>query len=141
LVQQEKALSKNRLALIAGYSAKSGGFNNALSKLRTRGWIDGRGLLAVTPAGRKVIGRIPPLPSGTQLFEYWLQHPRLDKCSRAIVTALRDANGATSKATLARATGYSASSGGFNNALSKLRTLGIIEGRGEIALAPDLAAR
>jgi hypothetical protein len=33
---------------------------------------------------------------------------------------------------------YAASSGGFKNTLSKLRTLGVIEGRGEVSLAEDL---
>lgn len=37
-----------------------------------------------------------------------------------------------SKDELASRTGYEASGGGFNNALSRLRTLELIEGRGEI---------
>jgi len=140
LAQQGKPLPKARLALMAGYSASSGGFNNALSKLRTTGRIEGRGeAIGATAAGVQVVGRVAPLPTGAALFEYWLQHPRLDKCSRAIVSALRAAGGAVGKEELSRLTGYSASSGGFNNALSRLRTLGLIQGRGAVEVVPDLA--
>jgi hypothetical protein len=140
LAQHRKALPKARLALMAGYSANSGGFNNALSKLRVAGWLDGRGDLAATEFGLKAAGRVPPLPQGSELFEYWLQHPRLDKCSRALMSALRGRKGAVGKDELAGLTGYSANSGGFNNALSKLRTLGLIQGRGAVALVDDLKA-
>jgi hypothetical protein len=138
LAQQRKSLSKARLALMAGYSPNSGGFNNALSKLRTAGRIDGRGEVAATALGLEAAGRVPPLPEGAELFEYWLRHPRLDKCCRAIVTALRAQNGAVGKEELGTLTGYSATSGGFNNALSKLRTLGLIQGRGAVELVQDL---
>lgn len=137
LVQQGKPLAKPRLALMAGYSANSGGFNNALSELRTKGWIDGRGALEATPDGKQALGPVPRLPVGRQLFDYWVRHPRLDKCARAILTALRESRRA-SKADLGTATGYSVNSGGFNNSLSRLRTLGLIEGRGVVELATDL---
>jgi uncharacterized protein len=138
LAQQRKSLPKARLALMAGYSPNSGGFNNALSKLRTAGRIAGRGETAITAVGLKAAGSVPPLPQGAELFEYWLRHPRLDKCCRAIVTALRAQNGAVGKEELGTLTGYSATSGGFNNALSKLRTLGLIQGRGAVELVQDL---
>jgi hypothetical protein len=138
LAQHRKALPKARLALMAGYSANSGGFNNALSKLRVQGWLDGRGDLAATELGLKTVGAVPALPKGAELFNYWLGHPRLDKCCRAIVSSLRSRKGAVGKEDLAGLTGYSANSGGFNNALSRLRTLGLIEGRGAVALVEDL---
>jgi hypothetical protein len=57
------------------------------------------------------------------------------------VSSLRAKKGAVGKEELAGLTGYSALSGGFNNALSKLRTLGLIHGRGAVALADDLWGR
>jgi predicted transcriptional regulator len=141
LVQQKKPLTKPRLALMAGYSAKSSSFSNSLSELRTKGWVDGRGDLEATAAGATALGSVPRLPVGKALFDYWLNHPRLDKCSRAILTALRAAPSAApilGKADLARATGYSVTSSSFSNSLSRLRTLGLIEGRGALALARDL---
>lgn len=138
LVQQRKPLSKPRLALMAGYSANSGGFNNALSELRTRGWIDGKGMLEVTTSGARALGPVAALPTHRALFDYWMNHPRLDKCSRAVLNALRENPRGLDKAGLARVTGYSSTSGGFNNSLSRLRTLGLIDGRGTLELAPDL---
>lgn len=42
------------------------------------------------------------------------------------------------KEELADAAGYEASGGGFNNALGRLRTLELVEGRGEVKLADEL---
>jgi hypothetical protein len=136
LVQQGKPLSKRSLALMAGY-AVSGGFNNTLSELRTKGYLQGRGMLEATPLGVSEFSFVPPLPMGNALFEHWLRHPRLDKCSRAIFSALRANPQGLAKDDLARITEYSVS-GGFNNALSRLRTLGLMEGRGSLHLAPHL---
>lgn len=135
LVQQRKALSKRTLALMAGYRV-SGGFNNTLSELRIKGYLQGRGMLEATALGVNELGFVPPLPTGSDLFEYWLKHPRLDKCSRAIFSALRHSKGLT-KAELAEITGY-AISGGFNNSLSRLRTLGLLDGHGTLYLAAHL---
>jgi len=132
-------LPRARLALLSGYSARSSSMNNALSKLRTAGRIEGRGdALAPTVVGRNAIGSIAPLPTGRALFEYWQRHPSLDKCSRALVGALREAGGPLGKDELAERSGYSASSSSMNNGLSRLRTLGLIEGRGAVMLAEDL---
>lgn len=39
---------------------------------------------------------------------------------------------------MAAAAGYAATGGGFNNALGKLRTLELIEGRGELQASSNL---
>lgn len=41
-------------------------------------------------------------------------------------------------AEIADATGYSADGGGFRNALSRLRSLNLASGRGELRINPDL---
>jgi hypothetical protein len=43
-----------------------------------------------------------------------------------------------SKAQLATRSGYEANGGGFNNALSRLRTLELISGRAELKASEDL---
>jgi len=139
LIQQKRPLSTKRLATMAVYAPGSGGFKNALSKLRGRGWLEGRGDVGATEKGTREFGAVPKLPSGEALFEHWLQHRRVDKCSRAILSLLRERSGqALSRETLGRLTNYAPDSGGFKNALSRLRTLGLIEGRGEITLAAEL---
>ncbi len=140
LAQEEKAISKSKIAIRSGYSANSGGFNNALGKLRTLGYIEGRGDLKITDSGRNELGDYAPLPApGEELCKYWLQ--TLPKCESMILAHLITFNpGTCSKEVIAEATGYSANSGGFNNALGKLRTLELIEGRGEIKASDSLFA-
>lgn len=142
LAWQKTPIDRARLALLGGYSAKGGGFNNALSRLRTSGRVEGSGELAITASGRKAIGSVPAPPTGPALFEWWLGHPKVDTCMGASLKALRAAGSALSKDQLAERAGYKANTGGFNNALSRLRTLGLVYGKGRepLQLAVDLRA-
>lgn len=130
-------LSPVQIALLTGYSSKSGGFRNALSNLRSAGLIDGRGILTLTDAASS--DGLEPLPApGPELIEWWKQH-HLSKAERAIVDALAAAAPRPLPIDeIAAITGYSASSGGFRNALSRLRTLQLAEGRGQLALSPTV---
>lgn len=138
LVQEEKAVTKSKIAIRSGYSANSGGFNNALGKLRSLGYIEGRGDTKITDAGREELGNYKPLPNpGDELCQYWIKE--LPKCESMILAHLIDFYPqACSKEGIANATQYSVNSGGFNNALGKLRTLELIEGRGEIKASDSL---
>lgn len=124
--------AKRQLALLAGYSARGGGYNNALSSLRTAGLIVGSDPLELTSHGLATIdGRFEPLPSGPALLDHWTS--KLPKAERAALETLVDAwPDALTKQELADRTGYSATGGGFNNALSKLRTLELISGSTEL---------
>ncbi len=135
LAQYERR-TKNQVAVIAGYAVSSGNFNNALSGLRSSGFIDGSGEdLKLTAAGGRALGPVEPLPVGKELLEYWL--PKLSKCERAIIESIHE-YGEGSKEAIGHQTGYVPSSGNFNNSLSRLRTLELIEGRGTIYLNPLL---
>ena len=124
LAQFPDGRSKSAAAIQAGYSQGSGGFNNSLSRLRSRGLISGGGdCLVISEAGLAAAGPVDPLPRGAGLVEFWCR--QLGKCEAAIVRALW-ARGSMSKAELGEATEYSATSGGFNNSLSRLRTLELI---------------
>lgn len=138
LAQEEKPTAKNKIAIRSGYSANSGGFNNALGKLRSLGFIDGRGDTKITDLGIDALGDYNPLPvPGQELCDYWIKE--LPKCESLILAHLIQFHpGTCSKDVIADATGYSANSGGFNNALGKLRTLELIEGRGEIKASDSL---
>lgn len=135
---QHGLLAKSKLAILAGYSAAGGGFNNYLSSLRTKGYIGGSVELGITVAGEKALGTWEPLPTGKALFDWW--SAQVDKAGRNILSALRQARGAMSKSEVATVSGYDASGGGFNNALSRLRTLQLIYGSGELRLHPTLVA-
>jgi hypothetical protein len=139
LAQFPDGRTKRQLGMLTGYSAKGGGFNNALGSLRTAGLI-GRGEpITATPAGVEVIGdEWEPLPEGPALAEYWIA--QLPRAEGLILRALLDAfPSSLTKAEIAERTGYAASGGGFSNALGKLRTLQLIEGYGEMRADETLA--
>lgn len=122
-----------KLTLLSGYQA-SGGFKNALSTLRTAGLITGpnTGVMQITDGGWSALGDVEPLPTGDGLIDYWQQHGAFGANERAVIGALRD-GGALTLDELAAATGYQVS-GGFRNALSKLRTAGVLVGRNTEAM-------
>ena len=137
LAQHPEGRTVRQVAISTGYSSKGGGFRNALGALRTAGLIDGRDLLHITPEGR-ALGDWEPLPTGRALLDYWLSHGEIKKAEREVLTILYDHYPATlTPEEVALATGYEATGGGFRNALGKLRTLGLIDGRGEIKASDD----
>ena len=122
------------VAVLSGYSAGGGGFRNALSALRTAGLIEGRGDLMITAAGRDAVGLVDPLPTGADLRQHWKSQPALGKAHGFIIDELADAHPhSLAIAELAQRTGYAADGGGFRNAISRLRTLGLDSrpGRGQ----------
>ena len=92
----------------------------------------------VTEPGLVDLGEWEPLPTGAALLAYWMAHPRLGKAERAALQAITDNPAGLSKEDAASLAGYEATGGGFNNALSRLRTLGLIIGSKHIAPAEAL---
>lgn len=137
LAQREpERVSVDRIAAIAGYAAGGGGFNNSLSSLRGKGYIEPGSTPGITGLGLAALGNFEPLPTGAELARYWMG--KVGKAERSVLEALQHGRCAMSKEEIANAAGYAADGGGFNNALSRLRTLGLITGRGEIELHEDL---
>jgi hypothetical protein len=138
LAQYPEGRSKVQVAVLTGYAATGGGFNNYLGALRSRGLIEGDGdRLTICDAGIQALGSWEPLPMGSELIEYW--RGRLGKAERSILEALAQAypNAITKEEVAARA-GYEANGGGFNNALGRLRTLELDHGRGELRASDNL---
>jgi hypothetical protein len=137
LAQSPEGSTKSRLALLSGYAPSGGGFNNYLATLRTTGAIEGSDPIRITATGLEGLGAVEELPKGEALVEYWLA--KLGKAERAILTYLVQCfPNAMPKETVAKAAGYEPHGGGFNNALSHLRTIELIEGRGELRAAAAL---
>jgi uncharacterized protein len=132
LAQYPQGRTKQQVALLAAYAITGGGFNNALSALRGQGWIEGnKDRLRITAAGRDALGAWVPLPTGRALADHWIAN--LPKAERTILQILIDAYpGTLTKQETAAAAGYEPTGGGFNNALGRLRTLELIEGRSEL---------
>ena len=120
--------SRAKLAILTGYSARSGGFASALARLRKRGHLVSEGgEFAATHAGLEVLGPIDPLPTGPALISYWSE--RLNPCESAILQCVATAYPReVPRGEIGTRTGYSETSGGFASALAKLRTLELVDG-------------
>jgi uncharacterized protein len=135
LAQYPQGRSANQIAVLAGYANSSGGFNNSLASLRTQQFITRTIPMQATKEGLKALGDFNPLPQGSALVDHWVS--KLPLCERKILQHLVDIYPLELSAPkLAETIGYSAGSGGFNNALSKLRTLELIT-RGQPIKASD----
>jgi len=140
LAQHPGGRRKSQAALLTGYAVGGGGFNNALSALRSKGWISGKDILTISDLGCAALGDWEPLPAaGPALAAHW--QAQLPKAERLILQALVEAHPhPLTKEQVGTATGYASTGGGFNNALSRLRTLELIEGRAELYAAVLLCA-
>ncbi len=134
LAQYSEPMSLQRIAILAGYTAGTGGFNNALGALRSSGYILRGDPAQITDAGLSALGDFEPLPQGDDLRAYWLG--RLGKAERALLAVLLDIHPNTiAPDELATRAGYTPKTGGFNNALGRLRTMQLAEGYGEVKAA------
>jgi hypothetical protein len=135
---QHGTRTTTQVALLTAYSHKSGGFRNTLSQLRTAGYIVGRGEVAITGDGLEALGDYDPLPTGAALREWWkLNH--LGLAERRILDVLAEAwPQSVPVDRIAELTEYSPTSGGFRNALSRLRSFELASGRGELQITADL---
>lgn len=138
LAQYPSGRTKTQVAVLAGYAVNGGGFNNSIGALRSRGHLVGdKQQLQITDAGMATLGQWDPLPTGRDLIDYWLRE--LAKAERSALAVLVDVwPEALTKEDLAARAGYEPSGGGFNNALGKLRTLELIQGKGELKASDDL---
>jgi hypothetical protein len=139
LAQLGREARRNQVALMAGYRAEGGGFKNAISALRVAGLIEGSAdALRITNAGLASLGPYEPLPPpGPDLIRHWIS--REGKAERAILAVMltHAANGPMSRIAVADEAGYDANGGGFKNAVSRLRVLGIIEGSSELQFTKE----
>lgn len=131
----ERTFNVSQIGAVTGYSSTSGGFNNALSRLRTLNLIKGQSsALQVNEFNPEIV------IEGN--FEKENIINILGKCEKEIYQVLLDnPDSQLSKEEIASMTqtNYSANSGGFNNSISRLSTLGLIKRNGGIIqLNPEL---
>lgn len=122
LLTKNRGMNKTQVAVATGYSQNSGGFNNSISELNAKGLIKrDNGMLFV-----EVIDASLTIPVDVS-FEKWLS--KLGACARAVWKLMLDHHSDETwrKEQIADETGYSVTSGGFNNSLSELSALGLIE--------------
>ncbi len=82
-----------------------------------------------------------PMPRGSELLTMWLAHKSIGKCEREILGVLYDVGGGelTHEEIRARTPSQYSFSGSFQNALSRLRTLGLLHGPNTGAMRIDSA--
>lgn len=140
LAKFQKPCSKVKIGIFAGYSSKSGGFSNAISKLKNAGYITANnGDLEITLSGAEQVVFVKPLPNtNDEILSYWVN--KVGKCPAEILKLVVSIYpNSLSKEEAGTQTNYSPNSGGFSNAISKLRTLGLIEySNGQIKATEDM---
>jgi len=131
----ERSFSKAQMGVFTGYSNRSGSFSNAVSRLRQLGLIQGAGdSLQILEVKSELVGEFD--------FSKEAIISKLGKCEKEIYEVLlqnpEETFGKEELATNTQ-TQYSANSGSFSNAISKLNTFGLIQRTdGMIRLNPEL---
>lgn len=113
-----EAPSRAMVAAASGYSVSSGGFNNLLGSLTTMKAI------SIPHPGHLRIEIDEDAVTKDEGRDMLLAH--LSNPQRKLVGALKGAFSGLTRDNLGEATGYSSSSGGFNNLIGSLSTLGIV---------------
>jgi hypothetical protein len=137
LAQQQRPLTRNQIAIFAGYSAKSGHVDNTLGKLRSGNYINGnRNSIRITDDGLVALGSYDPLPIGRDLQNYWIKE--LDLAASKFLAVICEAYPATlGRDELAVRAGYSPESGHVDNMLGQLRSRDLISGGRHAIKASD----
>lgn len=138
LAQRPQGLTNRQLGVRAGVSSKSGTFSTYLSKARANGWIEGRGDLKITEAGIAALGSYEPLPEGAALAAYWISDLGESGAARMLRVLVDNHPNPLSNDKLGELANISAKSGTFSTYLSKLRSLELVTGRGELLASAEL---
>ncbi len=129
-MREDSFFSKSQIGAMTGYSHGSGGFNNALSNLSKSNLILKNGDRIQLNRGshdqvKEILGSSYKAGDPHSLEE-WLN--KLGKCEQVIYQKLLETPDIEwMKEKLGEETDYRPSSGGFNNAISRLCTLGLAE--------------
>jgi hypothetical protein len=137
---QRPGLSAKQIGTRAGMSSKSGTFGTYLGKLRSNGWVDGgRDRMVLTQSGIAALGDYDPLPTGSALLGYWLGELGGGSGAARMLQALAEAYPSfMTKEELGSSAQISHTSGTFGTYVGKLRSLELIEGKGELRASADL---
>lgn len=137
LAQWPQGRTYNELAFLAGYSAKASTLGVILAKLRRLGYVTEGQPVMLTEEGLEAAGGAQPLPSGQELLNHWLGHPRMGEGERKVLLALIEAYPeALDHEELCERTGYSPGASTIGVILSKLRKLGLVE-KGARRVVPE----
>jgi uncharacterized protein len=125
------APTHGQTAFIAGYSHKSGTWATYLSRLRSMGLIEGRGDLVLTAEGAATANEPSAPPSGEHLRATVLAKIE-GPLQRILSPVIAVYPNGLSHDEAGEKAGYSSKSGTWATYLSRLRSLDLIDGRGEL---------
>lgn len=118
-----------QIALVSGYSPKSGHFKNERGGLRSKGLIDyANDEIIATEAGISALGNYTPLPNDNESVQsFWLN--KVSAAQNKMLRVLIDEGCGVviSKEELGEKSGYSATSGHFKNELGNLHSLLLVD--------------
>ena len=134
----DRGFTKVQIGAVTGYSPKSGGFSNSIAKLNSLGLIKKSGeLISMWAINHNHLIEGEEFSAEPRFWER-----KLGKCEIEVYKFLWDnPNKVFSKEEIAGSTSpvYSPSSGGFNNAVSRLNSIGLIRREnGGLRVNPDL---
>lgn len=123
----QQAITRVQCAFMCGYSATSGGFNNMVGSLVTAGYltIPSQGMISLTHEGRALAGDVEIAHDNSTILHRVLSY--LTPAQAKLMKAIHDSYpNAITREDLAGETGYSVTSGGFNNMVGTLSSAGLI---------------
>ncbi len=136
---QRGNLNRRQLGLRAGLSSTSGTFGTYLGKLRSSQWVEEHsGFFSLTLGGLAALGQYDPLPEGQELLNYWLGELGDSGAARMLRALAAAYPKPMTREALGEAAAISHSSGTFGTYLGKLRTLELVDGRGELKASDEL---
>jgi hypothetical protein len=139
LAQRPQGLTLRQIGVRAGLSSRSGTFSTYMSRARQSGWVADRGgVTTITDVGLKALGSYEPLPEGPGLLDYWLRELGDSGAARILRAATEAYPNALSLDEVGQRADLNPRSGTFSTYLSRLRSLELIEGRGEIRASAEL---
>lgn len=140
LAQYPEGRTIKQVAVLAGYAMNGGGFRNALGALRSKEYVaDVPGLITITDSGVDALGSYQPLPHGDQLLQHWYgQLGKAEKEILEVLAAVHPQKLTVEDVAVRTPSQYAPDGGGFRNALGRLRTLELVEGRGEVKASDEL---
>jgi hypothetical protein len=136
---QRPGLNRRQLGVRAGLSSRSGSFDTYLSRIRSSGWATGGADgMRLTLEGISALGHYEPLPEGRELLDYWLAQFGNSGAARILKVLSERYPKSMTRAELGEAAVLSDRSGSFDTYLSRLRTLELVVGRGELTASEEL---
>lgn len=126
VIVQLDGASDRQIAGLSGYRKATSTFENGLTALRKRGFIEGApNRRTPTSAGRQAAGAVESPPTGPELLDYWLK--RLNKCQASMLEVIYKA-GTIDRASLSEKTRYRVTTSTFENGLTGLRKFNLVSG-------------